>query len=216
MLFECPLATQTWTLAQLPFHPGEFPSSSVDNNFDCLLNRVHKRNGSEDSLARIPWILWFLWKARNEKVFNNKEISPLEVLQSATSEASSWRLAQIIPNVSEENENMNMPELPDKPPQRPLCRFDASWKEMLTSVVDSWLRMRMWIQCSVHSLVTEFCSPTRRVQHFVVGHEILANSRSRLDGFWIRLLAAGKANWGRRRRMAKFYDWVWWIPWSLF
>lgn len=137
MLFECPLATQTWTLAQLPFHPGEFPSSSVDNNFDCLLNRVHKRNGSEDSLARIPWILWFLWKARNEKVFNNKEISPLEVLQSATSEASSWRLAQIIPNVSEENENMNMPELPDKPPQRPLCRFDASWKEMLTSVVDS-------------------------------------------------------------------------------
>ena len=129
LLFECPLATQTWTLAQLPFHPGEFQSSSIYNNFDCLLNRVHKRNGSEDSIGRIPWVLWFLWKARNEKVFNDKEISPLEVMQSATSEASNWRLAQTIPDVSEESDNMDMPELPVRPPRRPLCRFDASWKE---------------------------------------------------------------------------------------
>ncbi|KAG2267063.1 hypothetical protein Bca52824_074142 [Brassica carinata] len=98
LLFECPLATQTWTLAQLPFHPGEFQSSSIYSNFDCLLNRVHKQNGSEDSLG-------------------------------PTSEKSNWRLVQIIPDVSEESDNMDMPELPVRPPRRPLCRFDASWKE---------------------------------------------------------------------------------------
>ncbi|KAF3495542.1 hypothetical protein DY000_02054171 [Brassica cretica] len=93
MLFECPFATQTWSLETLPIDPGEFPRPSIFDNFDYLLHRIHKRNGTEECLARIPWILWFLWKARNEKVFNNKDISPLEVIQSAASEAASRRVA---------------------------------------------------------------------------------------------------------------------------
>ncbi|XP_013594493.1 PREDICTED: uncharacterized protein LOC106302551 [Brassica oleracea var. oleracea] len=86
MLFECHMATQTWSLAALPTDPGEFPSSSIYGNFDFVLNRIHKRHSTKECKARIPWILWFLWKARNEKVFSNKDISPLEVLQSAVSE----------------------------------------------------------------------------------------------------------------------------------
>lgn len=97
MLFECPLATQTWALVQLPLHPGEFPCSSIYSNFDCILNRLPKRNGSGEILACLPWILWFLWKSRNEKVFKNREISPLEEFQSAKSEAEVWSLEQIIP-----------------------------------------------------------------------------------------------------------------------
>ncbi|KAG2265006.1 hypothetical protein Bca52824_072085 [Brassica carinata] len=52
----------------------------------------------------------------------------MEVIQSATSEAESWRLAQITPEVTEENGNIPTPELLYRPPQRPFCRFDASWK----------------------------------------------------------------------------------------
>nr|VDD38065.1 unnamed protein product [Brassica oleracea] len=52
----------------------------------------------------------------------------MEVIQSATSEAESWRLAQINPEVTEENTNTPLPELLYRPPQRPFCRFDASWK----------------------------------------------------------------------------------------
>ncbi|KAG2283409.1 hypothetical protein Bca4012_052075 [Brassica carinata] len=121
------MATQTWALVHLPLHPGEFPCSSIYSNFDCILNRIHNRNRTKESLARIPWIIWFLWM-RNAKVFDNKEISPMKVIQSATSEAESWRLAQITPEVTEENTNTSAPELLYRPPQRPFCRFDASWK----------------------------------------------------------------------------------------
>ncbi|XP_048620107.1 uncharacterized protein LOC125590553 [Brassica napus] len=122
------LTQQTWALAHLPLHPGEFPCSSIYINFDCILNRIHIRNGTEESLARTPWVIWFLWKACNAKVFDNKDISSMEVIQSATSEAESWRLAQITPEVTEENGNIPTPELLYRPPQRPFCRFDASWK----------------------------------------------------------------------------------------
>ena len=64
MLFECHMATQTWSLAALPTDLGEFPSSSIYGKFDFLLNRIHKRHSTEECKARIPWILWFLWKAQ--------------------------------------------------------------------------------------------------------------------------------------------------------
>nr|ABD65056.1 hypothetical protein 27.t00122 [Brassica oleracea] len=129
MLFECPFATQTWSLETLPIEPRELPRPSIFDNFDYLLHRIHKRNGTEECLARIPWILWFLWKARNEKVFNNKDISPLEVFQSAASEAASWRVAQIIPEAPEVNDNLSVLEPQYRPPQRHFFRVDASWKE---------------------------------------------------------------------------------------
>ncbi|KAF2592842.1 hypothetical protein F2Q70_00045344 [Brassica cretica] len=53
---------------------GEFPSSSIYNNFDCLLNRVQKRNGSEDSLGCIPWVLWFIWKAQESDNMDMPEL----------------------------------------------------------------------------------------------------------------------------------------------
>lgn len=126
MLFECHMATQTWSLAALPTDPGELPSSSMYGNFDFLLNRIHKRHSTEECKA---WILWFLWKAQNEKVFSNKDISPLEVLQSAVSETTCWCVAQIGPDALEVNESSMIPEPQYIPPQRPFCRIDASWKE---------------------------------------------------------------------------------------
>ncbi|KAG2266734.1 hypothetical protein Bca52824_073813 [Brassica carinata] len=83
MLFECPPATQTWALAMHLSLWG--------------------------SLAIIPWILWFLWKARNGKVFERKDSTPLEVLQLATSEAASWSLAHVVPEKREVDDRTPYP-----------------------------------------------------------------------------------------------------------
>ncbi|KAF2611949.1 hypothetical protein F2Q70_00012198 [Brassica cretica] len=61
-------------------------------------------------------------------VFELKEISPTEILQSATSEAASWRLANVISTVMDENEG-HQPLVHHSIPQRLCCRFDASWKD---------------------------------------------------------------------------------------
>lgn len=91
MIFECPPALHTWSLSNIPFQPGVFPSEALFTNFDHLLWRANVLGVPEEALLRFPWIIWYIWKARNEKVFNDKEIHPLDTLQLAMAEADTWQ-----------------------------------------------------------------------------------------------------------------------------
>lgn len=95
-LFECPPALQCWALSAIPSLPEFFPCNSLYSNIDFLLFRTKENGISSDVLDAFPWITWYIWKARNEKIFNDKEISPMDTLHTAVKEAESWRLAQRI------------------------------------------------------------------------------------------------------------------------
>ncbi|KAG2327368.1 hypothetical protein Bca52824_010096 [Brassica carinata] len=41
-----------------------------------------------------PWIIWFLWKSRNDFIFNGVRWTPKEILEKAKKEADEWFLAQ--------------------------------------------------------------------------------------------------------------------------
>ncbi|XP_048611683.1 uncharacterized protein LOC125585978 [Brassica napus] len=75
-----------------------------------------------------PWIIWYIWKARNDKAFNGKDTSPLETLQLAQSEAETWRLAQIVdkPHDDDDAAETSPPDAVP-PPHGPVCSIDASW-----------------------------------------------------------------------------------------
>ena len=80
-------------------------------------------------IESFPWILWYIWKARNDKLFNGKEISPLDTLQLASVEAECWRKSNL-PEDEEEEENLSAPPVSSTPPmnpQRPTSQMDASW-----------------------------------------------------------------------------------------
>lgn len=82
-------------------------------------------------MASFPWILWYIWKARNEKVFSNKDVTPLDSLQIAVKEAESWFLAQRVTegvdNPQEKPQSITRP-LPQNPcPLQWSCQTDASW-----------------------------------------------------------------------------------------
>ncbi|XP_010431244.1 PREDICTED: uncharacterized protein LOC104715548 [Camelina sativa] len=89
-LFECPPARQVWALSLFPMAPGVFPSESIFTNMDFLFWRF--KNVPTQDLY--PWILWYIWKACNDKLFSNLDSNPLAILRLAEDEAKAWTLAQ--------------------------------------------------------------------------------------------------------------------------
>lgn len=131
-LFECPPALQCWTLCSIPSPPGSFPCNSLFSNIEFLLFRAKASGVSPDVLAAFPWIAWYIWKARNKKVFKDKDISPMDTLQLAVKEAESWLLARRIdvePQIDEEEQHKAVTIVLQAPHSaRWRCQTDASWK----------------------------------------------------------------------------------------
>ena len=129
LLFECPPALQVWALSDHPFLPGYFPSTSVYENMSFLFWKNKNLAFMEPLIETFPWILWYICKARNDKLFNGKEISPVDTLQLAAAEAECWRKANL-PKDEEEEETLPVPSVSSSlpvDPQCPTCQIDVSW-----------------------------------------------------------------------------------------
>ncbi|KAG7548646.1 Reverse transcriptase domain [Arabidopsis suecica] len=129
-LFECHPSRQVWALSQIPTAPEIFPTTSIYANLDHLFWRIP----SEVDSSSFPWIIWYILKARNEKIFENVDKDPLEVLHLAEKEAQSWQLAQF----ELINENRGPSNCETRARERDIshdtiysgyrCFVDGSWK----------------------------------------------------------------------------------------
>ncbi|KAG7548661.1 Ribonuclease H-like superfamily [Arabidopsis suecica] len=130
-LFQCHPARQIWALSQIPTAIGIFPTESNFTNLDHLFWRIP----TEVDSSAFPWIIWYIWKARNEKIFENIDTDPVEVLRLAEKEAQLWQSAQI----ELHNENHGSVDLVNQDRVRDIsleaeysgyrCFVDGSWKE---------------------------------------------------------------------------------------
>ena len=77
LLFECPPALQCWALSDIPTSPGVFSCKALFTNIDHLLWRAAEQGTPKENLEKFPWILWYIWKARNNKLFNGEDTSPI-------------------------------------------------------------------------------------------------------------------------------------------
>lgn len=106
-----------------------------------------------------PWLMWYVWKARNEKCFNGKNISPLDTLQLARQEAETWRVAQAVDKLILIDEDQSAARArPEHTAQskRFLCQVDASWVEK-----EDWMGMGfVLLEENVVILQGESCAPT--------------------------------------------------------
>lgn len=137
LLFECPPSAQAWALADIPHSPGLFPSSLVHSNLYHVLWRTKEFAIPDTISAMVPWLLWYLWKARNDKAFNGKDISPLEIVQIARAEAESWYTAHIIEQVHEDDME-EAPKNPEPHASGPSCTIDASGHKEDNFLVEEW------------------------------------------------------------------------------
>jgi len=94
VFFECPPALQVWALSKIPSNPDIFPTGSLFTNMDHLFWRVLPQ--LEDH--QFAWILWYIWKWRNNKVFSNLDIDLKETFNLAELESTLWAEAQVTTN----------------------------------------------------------------------------------------------------------------------
>lgn len=136
IIFECPSAVQCWALSAVLTSPGVFPSNSIYVNFDTLL-RLQKDTTYAENTAFFPWLIWYLWKARNDKCFNNKDTTPMDTLQLAGAEVTAWKIAQIMPDIILDGEAVaekrdDVDNIGTRGRWR--CQVDASWAHDDTGV----------------------------------------------------------------------------------
>ncbi|KAG7559082.1 Reverse transcriptase domain [Arabidopsis thaliana x Arabidopsis arenosa] len=137
VLFECPPAYQAWSLSQIPIIPNVFPSRSLFTNLDYLFWRAKELGGREETLRNFPWIMWFIWKARNSKVFENTDIHPSDTVQHALKEAESFRVARARETILNPQPG---PVLQDHHPNDSIiCRIDGSWVEFCSLSGIGWI-----------------------------------------------------------------------------
>lgn len=91
VLFECPTALQTWSLSNIPWGSDVFTSSSVFANMDYLFSRLPNELIREEVTTPFPWIIWYIWKARNDNLFKN--IDPQYGIRGGRSMGTSARWA---------------------------------------------------------------------------------------------------------------------------
>ncbi|XP_048622681.1 uncharacterized protein LOC125591851 [Brassica napus] len=92
VFFECPPAQQVWALSKIPLNPVYFPTSSLFTNMDHLFWRVLPKMKDH----HFAWLLWYIWKGRNNKVFSNLDIDPRETIKLAETESTLWAEAQVL------------------------------------------------------------------------------------------------------------------------
>ena len=82
----------------------------------------------EESTRVFPWLIWYIWKARNEKLYNGRDFSSVDTTDLALRECNSWFLAN-----REIDPSDSVTELiPRNPPDLPIftCRVDGHGRMM--------------------------------------------------------------------------------------
>ncbi|WZZ57222.1 hypothetical protein YC2023_057329 [Brassica napus] len=85
---------------------------------------------------QFAWILWYIWKGRNNKVFSNMGMDPRDTLKLAETESTLWADAHVLTEtrIGSHAEVTTLPSIP-----RRWCFTDGSWKENEVFSGQGWL-----------------------------------------------------------------------------
>ena len=71
-----------------------------------------------------PWIIWYIWKDRNDKFFRGIDRDPLELVRNVKSECQDWFDAnEVVQPVVKDNN----PEVSQVISLGNICLLDGSW-----------------------------------------------------------------------------------------
>ncbi|XP_018511975.2 uncharacterized protein LOC103853843 [Brassica rapa] len=91
---------------------------------DYLFWRKNSIIEPDDDRDPYPWIIWYIWEAKNDKLFRGIDRNPLELVRYAEGECQAWYNARdTVPNLpnAQTNEETQILRLSN------ICMVDGSW-----------------------------------------------------------------------------------------
>ena len=131
LLFLCPYARLVWAMANVHIPPAGRWSDSFFSNLYWVLNLKKEYPKEEIEEDLIPWLLWRLWKNRNEFLFRSREYTAPATVVKAREDATAWRSREEVKPVEAKTPTLEAPTKRWTPPQatRLKCNTDGSWKQ---------------------------------------------------------------------------------------
>ena len=142
-LFQCDPARQVWALSEIPHSEIGFEEESMFGSLNYLLKLKNSKRGEVKVIRTWPWLLWGIWKSRNELIFKGRRWSPEEIKEKAVNEADEWFLVQ---EVEEETNKRSVNEVVSikrkwSPPRKDwlMCNVGFDWVKQTKLMGVAWV-----------------------------------------------------------------------------
>ncbi|KAG7599332.1 Ribonuclease H domain [Arabidopsis suecica] len=140
VLFTCPFTNIVWRLAHSPSQGLQNPSEDLEENLNTILELRTVQGISKFDLYLPFWLLWRIWKSRNNFVFNQYRESPSKTVVKAQAEVKEW----LSVTNTDDNERTATPSPVTPKWSRPpfpfvKCNFDASYNTISSRAQGGWL-----------------------------------------------------------------------------
>ena len=91
MFSECLPAVQVWALSKILSNPYFFFYPITLRKYGSSTLESFPQIGDH----QFAWILWYIWKERNKKVFNSMDIDPMDTIKLAETKSLLWAEARV-------------------------------------------------------------------------------------------------------------------------
>ena len=83
-----------------------------------------------------PWLIWYIWKAINGKLFRRIDCYPLELVHYAESECQVWFNANEMVSSNPQDHSIREPQVLSL---GNICMIDGSWTSTYSTVQRVWM-----------------------------------------------------------------------------
>ncbi|XP_010425346.1 PREDICTED: uncharacterized protein LOC104710431 [Camelina sativa] len=91
LLFQCSYARQVWAISPISAPQGGEWVDLLYTNMYYVLNIKSQHPQLEGLDIIVPWLLWRIWKARNDYIYGGKDFDTSETLTKALEDVEEWR-----------------------------------------------------------------------------------------------------------------------------
>lgn len=127
LFFQCSFTRRVWDLVPTTSKPNPNSISTPASFLTACERMINLPPSGLNNAALYPWVLWYLWSARNKFLFENSILAEQEVVSLALREARTGQAAQnAILKPSDVIKGRKIPR-PCGPSGTNICFVDAAW-----------------------------------------------------------------------------------------